>query len=82
MDQAGLKVEYSSYFNVFLFPLIVVIRLVKEHMGIGKGADDLAMPPSIVNTFLRSIFSIEKIPIGKIRFSFGLSIIACGKNID
>lgn len=79
MDQAGLKVEYSSYFNFLLFPLVVVIRLVKEHMGIGKGSDDLAMPVGILNTLLRSIFSIERIPIGKIRIRFGVSIISCGK---
>lgn len=79
MTKAGLHIEYSSYFNILLFPIIALIRLTIERIVRGNMADHLSLPNPLVNACLRSIFSFESLLIGRLKFAFGVSIIACGR---
>jgi SAM-dependent methyltransferase len=79
IQNAGLSLMYISYFNTLLFPLVAVMRWLKIKVGCGEGANDLWLPPKIVNTLMRKIFASEKYCIGKKVFPFGVSIIACAQ---
>ncbi len=44
--QGGFKVEWSSYANSLLFPVVALRRLLK-HVGIGKGTDVKPLPSGL-----------------------------------
>jgi SAM-dependent methyltransferase len=70
--KAGLKVRYASYFNFFLFPVAIAMRILKRLSGSNSPDDE--MPRPFVNTILTSIFSFERHLIGRIRLPVGLSL--------
>jgi SAM-dependent methyltransferase len=72
--KAGIHIENSFYFNSFLFPLVIMQRLVKTMIR-SKTPDD-AMPPHWLNTILYRIFRAERYLIGKVRIPLGLSLLA------
>lgn len=82
LKQAGFQVEFISYYNTALFPLIAAVRLAKKFLGIKKGADDTMPRFAIVNTLLRMIFAAEKYLLNPMTFPFGVSIIAVCKKQD
>jgi len=71
--KAGLLVNYHSYFNFLLFPVIVVIRFLKKILKI-KSSDDKPISPTS-NKLLTHVFGLESKLIPKIRLPFGLSHI-------
>src|SRR5206468_6819994 len=44
LRQSGFVIQWTSYVNTFLFPLVLVRRFLK-HLGIGKGSDVRPLPP-------------------------------------
>lgn len=77
---AGLDVTYSSYFNTWLFPLILMVRMIKSGLKINTDHGDLGMLPAPFNRLLTLIFSSEKYFVKrKWKLPVGVSIIACGK---
>lgn len=76
LKQAGYQVVFSSYYNFWLFPLIALIRLTKNALGL-KDSPDLTMPPPApLNRLLTLIFASERFILGKAKLPFGVSIIA------
>ncbi len=83
LKQSGFQVEFISYYNTALFPLIAIVRLAKKFLGIKKGADDTLPRFPIVNILLRTIFATEKYILNPIALPFGVSIVAvCRKQND
>tara|TARA_R110002111_G_scaffold69071_6_gene111828 strand:+ start:4112 stop:4843 length:732 start_codon:yes stop_codon:yes gene_type:complete len=80
IENNGWKVDYISYFNTFLFPLALLDRIKQKVLPAAQDSD-LKIPPKFINTLFEKIFSFESSLIGKIRFPFGLSIIAVAKKI-
>jgi SAM-dependent methyltransferase len=72
--KAGLKVKYSSYFNMFLFPLAVTTRAVKKITDSDTPDDQL--PATWLNAVLARIFGFERHLLGHVRLPFGLSLAA------
>jgi SAM-dependent methyltransferase len=68
---SGLQVVYASYYNTWLFPVIASVRLVKARFKVLEKASDLRLPPKVVNSFLRALFSSEKNFIGRMRLPLG-----------
>ena len=74
---AGFDVEWSSYANGFLFPVILLRRFLK-HAGIGKGTDVRPLPRGLgwLDSIFRNVLSRES---GWFRsgrnLPFGLSVI-------
>ncbi|MCL6477966.1 MAG: class I SAM-dependent methyltransferase [Peptococcaceae bacterium] len=82
LRESRLDIIYSSYFNVWLFPMILLIRTIKNKLIKSKDNCDLSMPKYCINKILAAIFSSEKYFIKKnYRFPVGVSIIACGKKL-
>ena len=79
IEDAGYRVQYLSYFNTWLFPLIAAARLV----GAGSGhSGDLSMPNRFINALLGGIFSSERVLLGRIAFPFGVSLLALSRNTE
>lgn len=75
IHRSNFQCIYISYFNIYLFPLIALSRLLKRK----KIEDDISLPIKPVNSLLRLIFKSERYFIGQARCPFGVSIIALCK---
>ena len=77
LEQCGFTVEWTSYANGFLFPVILARRFLKR-VGIGGGADVKPLPKGLgwLDGAFRRILSREALwfKSGK-RLPFGLSLI-------
>ena len=74
----GFRIKYSSYFNIFLFPLIVSFRFFNKITG--RKNNDFKKESLIVNYVLKAFFSAESIFLPYFSFPFGMSIfIVCQK---
>lgn len=76
LEDAGYEVTYISCFNTFLFPLVVVVRFIKNLMGAEQDHDDKMPRLAIINKILLSIFASEQLWIGRVAMPFGVSILA------
>lgn len=74
LNQAGLKIEYISYFNFFLLPLAILQRMAGRLAG-GQAAPDFE-PPRLLNTLLATVFASERALLAFARLPIGLSICA------
>ncbi len=72
-----LKITYA---NLFLFPLIVLVRIISRIFGTkGKGASDVDHLNPILNKLFYYPLFVESILIRFISLPFGLSIIGVAK---
>ncbi|MDO8551549.1 MAG: methyltransferase domain-containing protein [bacterium] len=70
---SGFLIKRSSYANTFLFPLVILRRLMdKFHFG-DKSSDVQSAPP-FINNLLKHILFFEAFLIRKINLPFGLSV--------
>lgn len=72
--EAGLEIDLLSHFNSLLYPPIAAVRLLGKL--IGKEESDDRMPAVLVNRLLSGLFGFESRLIGKVRFPFGVSLVA------
>lgn len=79
IEAAGYRVQYLSYFNTWLFPLIAAARLARAGSG---HSGDLTMPNRFANALLTQIFSSERMLLGRIVLPFGVSLLALARNPD
>tara|TARA_B100000700_G_C14516693_1_gene611195 strand:+ start:285 stop:569 length:285 start_codon:yes stop_codon:yes gene_type:complete len=75
IKKAGLLVEYMTYFNTFLFPIITSIRLINTMIGT-KRDSDLSIPNKFINMILQQLFASERFFLPRFRFPFGVSLLA------
>ncbi len=78
--RAGFKIEKISYFNTFLFPIILLIRNFNRLLR-RKSLTDVDLPNQSVNFILFKIFSLEQYFLKYFNFSFGVSILAVIKKV-
>lgn len=72
--EAGLKATKISFFNTFLFPLAVIVRL-KDRLFGSKVAAGTAVPPAIINAVLRTVFGAERFLLKRFNLPFGVSLL-------
>ena len=81
LKRAGFQVEWASYANGFLFPIVVLRRFLK-HAGIGKGTDVKPLPHGLgwLDSIFRRILWSEAawFKSGK-RLPFGVSVICLAR---
>lgn len=75
---AELYVEYISYFNTWLFPLIAPVRLMQSNKS--TTSTELGLPPKPVNKILSHLFASERRVVPSTRLPFGVSLIAVLKS--
>ena len=71
---AGLKLEFMSWFNSLLFPLAAAARLAGRLTG--KEDSDDKLPPRPVNWLFEKIFGLERYALGRVPFPPGVSLVA------
>ena len=81
-QNSELKVEFISYFNFFLSPPIIIIRLLSNIKPLHSLVDydsginyDIAKK-GIINSILKNIFIVEIRAIRFIKYPIGISIVA------
>jgi SAM-dependent methyltransferase len=77
VTRAGFTPNYTSYFNVWFFPAVALVRGVQKLFGDKNkpAKSDLSMPPEWINMICEKLFSTERFFIGKINMPFGVSLI-------
>lgn len=76
LEEAGYKVTYISYFNSFLFPVVLVVRTLKNVLKLTDKPDEKMPRFEWLNAALCGIFAAERHFVGKTGFPAGVSIIA------
>lgn len=79
LEQADLKIEKISYYNMLLFPIAYLVRKLNNLLG-RDGASDIDMPGDMVNSLLRKVFTSEKWLLRFCNLPFGVSVLAVVKN--
>jgi len=77
-ESAGLKVDYISYCNFWLFPMIASVRLLQ--MVLQLKMNDHEAPSLTINRLFKGIFSSEARLIPHMNLPFGVSLIAVLEN--
>jgi len=75
------KIEYSTYFNIHLFPIIILTRIVQRIFNINSTHDKNIGSNGIINFILKNIFSLERIWIPRITLPFGVSIFVSARKV-
>ena len=70
---AGYRTDWTSYFNFFLFPVVVGVRLIGKAFGASGGGDSLPSPA--VNRVLAGIFGSERRLLRAVSLPVGVSIL-------
>ena len=78
---AGFAVETMSYFNCMLFPVALARRLAARFLGATE-ANDLEMPPKVLNALMRRVFESEKYLLPFTHLPVGLSLIAVARQAE
>ena len=78
-EAASFEIDYLSYYNFLLFPLIAGVRMgqrLRRQPSAGvNGRHDLTLPPAILNAILLRLFASERHLLGTIRIPFGVSLL-------
>ena len=70
------SIDYISYFNFWLFPLVATIRLIRKIFKYQESWQDMRLPNKIFNRILQSIFSSERYFIKrKVSLPVGISLV-------
>lgn len=72
VENSGIKIEESYYFNFFLFLPIVCFRKIIKLLGI-KLRSENSVNNKFLNTIFRTIFNIDIFLAKRIPFPFGVS---------
>ena len=72
----GFEIEKITYFNFFLFPPFMIVRLIHKIFNIKKVESEKV---GIFNNILYKIFSLEKYILRKFNLPFGSSVLALCK---
>jgi hypothetical protein len=72
---SGLRPVKISYFNTFLFPLAVIVRM-KDRLFGNSSASGSNVPPEFINHFFTTLFSAEMVLLSKMNLPFGVSLLA------
>lgn len=73
---ASFNVEYATYFNTLLFPIVVSVRMIGKLFH-RREMTGTALPGRWINWILKKTFSSERFFIASYgRFPFGISVMA------
>jgi SAM-dependent methyltransferase len=72
---SGFSLDYISYFNFWLFPLVASIRMIRKVIPYQESWQDMQLPAALPNRILQFIFSSERHFVGKKYLPFGMSLV-------
>ena len=74
-DNSHLKVVRKTYFNTFLFPVVVVVRLASRWFHVKGRESDFDIHSGIINNLLLFVFKVELWLLRLWSYPFGVSIL-------
>lgn len=74
ITQSSFKILKISYANFFLFPILLLVRILTG-LSNKRGSSDMSIPPIFINQLLFYILKIESILLKFISLPFGSSLI-------
>lgn len=74
--RAGLDLVHMTYFNMWLFPAVALVRLARRFIRSGESKSDLKIPASLFNKLLEVVFSSERFLVPRTRLPLGVSLLA------
>jgi SAM-dependent methyltransferase len=80
VEAAGFEVVTATYFNTFLFPLVLAFRWL-WHLRPKGSASDFIEVPRPLNALLTWVFSLERLFIGRIKLPFGVSALCFARKL-
>lgn len=81
LTRAGFRVEFLTYINITLFPLIAAMRLARRSAANGNAHSDLVPLPRPINSALTRLFTAEMRAAARLRLPYGLSLLAVARKI-
>jgi SAM-dependent methyltransferase len=75
ITEAGFKIEFLNYWNFFLFPVTLFVRILDLFGSDDKPAIGTKIPSAPVNNFLIKLVSAERFLIPSVPLPFGVSLI-------
>ncbi len=75
----GFTVEFLTYANFFLFPIIFIKRMLDHVVPPTENASDVQRVPAFLNGLLYIVLKLEATLLSKILLPYGSSIICVGK---
>ncbi|MGQ9805589.1 MAG: class I SAM-dependent methyltransferase [Chlorobiales bacterium] len=75
LEKAGYTVRYITYFNMLLFPMIALVRVVGNLSG-RRSASDAKPENKLINDVLYRIFKSERALLPNFNLPFGVSVLA------
>ena len=76
VDLDQFTIEYLGYFSMFIFPIAVIVRLIKKMLGKTQTSDFQTTPLSLISVPVIKFFNyIERVLLSIISLPFGLSVI-------
>ncbi len=77
LRSVGFKVERVTYWNMFLFPVVLTVRLLsrlKKRHEHEQARSDIRVPSAPVNSLLTLLLSVEQRLLGRVSLPFGSSV--------
>ncbi len=81
LADAGLRVERVSYFNMWLLPLAMLVRLKDRLLPSGRSSGT-AVPAGLVNRALFAVFRSERFLLDRFDLPAGVSLLAVVRRGD
>lgn len=78
LRDTGLQVEFASYYNTWLFPLVAAVRLSEKLLGRDAG-EEMKVPAAPVNAALGAVLASERHVLRHARFPFGVSCVVVAR---
>ena len=77
------SIDYATYFNTHLFPLVAAVRVVRKGLRLKSGERDGSIGAvGQTNVVLRYIFSLERLWLPGFRLPFGVSVLMAARKIS
>ena len=78
LEAGGLRVEWLSYFNTWLFPAVLAARLASK-LRPPSTTSDLNEMSEPANSVLKALFASERFVLRRMKFPVGVSLIAIAR---
>jgi SAM-dependent methyltransferase len=85
LERAGFRVEWMSYTNAALFPLMIAVRGLQRMAGLAPESEaegEITVPPAPVNAALSALLAVEAGLVRIVPMPFGSSLLCLARKPD
>ncbi|MBE2249011.1 MAG: class I SAM-dependent methyltransferase [Myxococcus sp.] len=75
LASAGFQVDFSTYYNITLFPPIAAVRLLRKLLPGNESDNEGSLTGGLANAILSRTFAAERHLVSRVRFPFGVSLL-------